>query len=289
MSLLTDITYAWWNTEEYLTLVEWMRAYNVRYPRDQLRFMGDDFAYADPELYDEVLRYTARHLPDLLPRLTALYRGLRPTTSAGTYMKTYLTRPLAERRAMAVRTETALSLLARRPVPSSTTEDAHAWAVQHARAPAQTARGYAFDFDDPEQLRRSMGYRGSLMADNAAWWTARTGHRVLLSAHNSHVAYRTSDPRHPRVQGAFLRDRLGEDYVSVAMTFGGGSFNVTDPDGTARVHTVGAPAPNSTERFLNLVRPGDFFLDLRTCPAPARTWLNTPRPTRRIGVVRRSA
>ena len=55
MSLLTDITYAWWNTEEYLTLVEWMRAYNVRYPRDQLRFMGDDFAYADPELYDEVL------------------------------------------------------------------------------------------------------------------------------------------------------------------------------------------------------------------------------------------
>ncbi|MFJ7345014.1 erythromycin esterase family protein [Streptomyces sp. NPDC101110] len=45
----------------------------------------------------------------------------------------------------------------------------------------------------------------------------------------------------------------------------------------------GVPSPNSTERFLNKVRPGDFFLDLRTSPAPARTWLDTPRPTRSIG------
>ncbi|MFF8018553.1 erythromycin esterase family protein [Streptomyces sp. NPDC007929] len=276
-------TYAWWNTDEYLALIEWMRAYNLRHPRDQLRFMGDDFAYAGPELHDEVLRYTARHLPGLLPRVTALYRGLRPTTSAGTYMKSYLTRPLAERRAMAVRAETALSLLARGPVPSTTTREAHAWAVQHARALAQTARGYAFDFDDPGQLRKSMGYRDGLMADNVAWWAARTGHKVLLSAHNSHIAYRTSDPRYPRMQGAFLRDRLGKDYISVATTFGEGSFNATDPDGTARVHTVGAPAPGSTERFLNQVRPDDFFLDLRTAPAPARAWLNTPRPTRSIG------
>ncbi|MFJ7345013.1 erythromycin esterase family protein [Streptomyces sp. NPDC101110] len=43
------------------------------------------------------------------------------------------------------------------------------------------------------------------------------------------------------MQGAFLRDRLGEDYVSVATTFGEGSFNATDPDGTTRVHTLGGP------------------------------------------------
>ncbi|MFF8594827.1 erythromycin esterase family protein [Streptomyces sp. NPDC015220] len=276
-------TYAWWNTEEYLALVEWMRAYNVGHPADPVRFMGDDFAYAGPEQYDRVLRYTARYLPDLLPRLTALYRGLRPTTTAGAYMKAYLTRPLAERRAMAVRAEAALSLLARRPVPPGATEDAHAWAVQHARTLAQTARGYAFDFDDPEQLRRSMGYRDRLMADNVAWWAARTGRKVLLSAHDSHVAYRTSDPRYPRMQGAFLRERLGTDYVSVGVTFGDGSFNATDRDGTARVHTVGAPPRGSTERFLDRVRPGDFFMDLRTAPAEARAWLNTPRPTRSIG------
>ncbi|MEU7425609.1 erythromycin esterase family protein [Streptomyces sp. NPDC040750] len=276
-------TYAWWDTEEYLGLVKWMRAYNVEHPRDPVRFMGDDFAYAGPELYDRVLRYTARYLPGLLPRLTTLYRGLRPTTSAGTYMKTYLSRPLAERRAMAVRAEAALSLLARQPVPRGAIEDAHAWIVQHARALAQTARGYAFDFDDPGQLRSSMRYRDRLMADNVAWWVARTGRKVLLSAHDSHVSYRTSDTRYPRMQGAFLRERLGADYLSVATTFGDGSFNATDRDGTARVHTVGAPPRNSTERFLDRIRPGDYFMDLRTSPAPARAWLNTPRPTRSIG------
>ncbi|MFD5054247.1 erythromycin esterase family protein [Streptomyces tendae] len=276
-------TYAWWNTEEYLALIEWMRAYNVRHPGDPVRFMGDDFAYAGPEQYDRVLRYAARYRPDLLPRLTALYRGLRPTTPAGAYMKAYLARPLAERRAMAVRAEAALSLLARQPVPASATEDAHAWAVQHARALAQTARGYAFDFDDPEQLRASMGYRDRLMADNVAWWQARTGHKVLLSAHNSHVSYRTSDPRYPRMQGAFLRERLGEGYVSAAVTFGTGSFNATGPDGTARVHTVGAPPRNSTESFLDRVRPGDYLMDLRTSPPAARAWLSRPRPTRSIG------
>ncbi|MFJ6728075.1 erythromycin esterase family protein [Streptomyces sp. NPDC091281] len=276
-------TYAWWNTEEYLALIKWMRGYNERHPGDPVRFMGDDFAYAGPEQYDRVLRYAARYRPDLLPRLTALYRRLRPTTPAGAYMKAYLARPLSERRAMAVRAEAALSLLARQPVPACATEDAHAWAVQHARALAQTARGYAFDFDDREQLRASMGYRDRLMADNVAWWQARTGLKVLLSAHNSHVSYRTSDPRYPRMQGAFLRERLGEGYVSAAVTFGTGSFNATGPDGTARVHTVGAPPRNSTERFLDRVRPGDYIMDLRTSPPAARAWLSRPRRTRSIG------
>ncbi|MEU5796911.1 erythromycin esterase family protein [Streptomyces sp. NPDC047813] len=276
-------TYAWWNTEEYLALVKWMRAYNVRHAGDPVRFMGDDFAWAGPEQYDRVLGYAARHRPDLLPRLTALYQGLRPTTPAGTYMKAYLKRPLAERRAMAVRAQAALSLLARQPVPPGATEDAHAWAVQNARALAQTARGYAFDFDNPQQLRASMAYRDQLMADNVAWWQARTGQKILLSAHDSHIAYLSSDRRYPRMQGAFLRERLGKRYVSVATTFGDGSFNATGPDGTARVYTVGAPPQNSTERFLDRVRPGDYYMDLRTTPAAARAWLDTPRPTRNIG------
>ncbi|MFF9869506.1 erythromycin esterase family protein [Streptomyces sp. NPDC013953] len=71
--------------------------------------------------------------------------------------------------------------------------------------------------------------------------------------------------------------------MSVAVTFGSGSFNATGRDGTARVHTVGAPPPDSTERFLERVRPGDYLMDLRSSPAAARAWLNTPRPTRTIG------
>ncbi|MGA6227831.1 erythromycin esterase family protein, partial [Streptomyces umbrinus] len=31
-------------------------------------------------------------------------------------------------------------------------------------------------------------------------------HRILLSAHNTHVSYDSFDERYPKTQGAFLRD-----------------------------------------------------------------------------------
>lgn len=277
-------TYAWWNTAEYLALIEWMRTYNGAHPQDPLRFMGDDFAYGGPELYDRVLAYVAQEHPELLPRFNELYQGLRPTNAAGPYMKAYLARPLAERRDMADRSERALALLTDRPVPSgSPMQEAYAWAEQHATAIAQTARGYAFDFEDPEQLKESMRFRDRLMADNVAWWHAHTGQKILLSAHDAHVAYRTSDPRYPTMQGAFLHDRFGKDYLSVGSTFGRGSFNATGPDGATRVHTLGFAAPGSNEHFLERVSGRDYVVDLRTAPQAARTWLAIARPTRSIG------
>ncbi|MFD5185389.1 erythromycin esterase family protein [Streptomyces sp. NPDC058372] len=54
-------TYAWWNTKEYLALVEWIRVWNTRHPKDQVRFLGDDFAYAGPELYVNRARVTETH------------------------------------------------------------------------------------------------------------------------------------------------------------------------------------------------------------------------------------
>ncbi|EST38540.1 hypothetical protein N566_06830 [Streptomycetaceae bacterium MP113-05] len=260
-----------------------MRAYNVGHPHDPLRFMGDDFAYAGPELYDKVLEYVARARPTLLPRVAELYRGLRPTTEAGTYMKEYLTRPLAERRDMATRAERALALLKHHPARSEPRKEAYAWAEQNATAIAQTARGYAFDFKDQKQLKKSMRFRDKIMADNIAWWRAHTGQKILLSAHNAHVSYRTSDPRYPKMQGAFLHDRLGKSYVSVGMTFGRGSFNATGPDGETRVYTLGPTAQGSNEHFFDRVRRSDYVVDLRTIPKAAQTWLATPRPTRSIG------
>ncbi|MEU9232735.1 erythromycin esterase family protein [Streptomyces subrutilus] len=277
-------TYAWWNTEEYLALIEWMRAYNRTHPQDPLRFMGDDFAYAGPELYDRVLGYVARELPALLPDVTELYQGLRPTTPAGPYMKAYLARPPAERRDMADRSERALALLTDRRLPAGTpAQEAYAWARQHATAIAQTARGYAFDFEDPQQLKASMRFRDRIMADNVAWWHAHTGRKILLSAHDAHVSYRTSDPRYPAMQGAFLHDRFGRDYLSVGSTFGRGSFNATGPDGATRVHTLGPAAPGSNEHLLDRASRRDYVVDLRTAPPAARSWLATARPTRSIG------
>ncbi|GAB2886384.1 hypothetical protein GCM10027074_63540 [Streptomyces deserti] len=131
-----------------------------------------------------------------------------------------------------------------------------------------------------------MRYRDSVMADNVAWWVEHTGTKALLSAHNGHIAYVPDDPAHyPKMQGAFLRDRLGKGYVSVGFTFYRGSFNATGPDENTQRFTLGPAGPGSNERTLDRVGHRDYVVDLRTAPSPARAWLREARPTRSIGTV----
>ncbi|MEV5986673.1 erythromycin esterase family protein [Streptomyces sp. NPDC052051] len=274
--------YLWWNNTDYLALVEWMRAYNLRHPDDPVRFMGDDLAWAGPELYDAVTDYVGRTHPELSARFDELYRGLRPTVATGTYLDQYMAKPFAERKEMADRTSEALRLL-KRQSPGADRE-AYEWAVQTATALDQTARQYAFDFDTPAGIAGAMRYRDSAMAANVVWWQRHTGSKVLLSAHDAHIGYESPRPESwPKMQGAFLRDSLGSGYVSVGTTFDRGSFNATGPDGAIHRWTLGPAGPATNEATLDRVRYRDYVVDLRTVGSPARAWLAQPRPTRAIG------
>ncbi|MEV6671594.1 erythromycin esterase family protein [Streptomyces sp. NPDC051162] len=275
--------YRMWNNREYLDLIEWMRAYNTTHAK-KLRFMGDDSAYAGPGLFDKVTGYVRAHRPALLSRFTELYRAQRPApgTSTDSYMNAYLKRPLSERRAMTESAREALGLLSRQR-PAGGGEE-FMWAVQHARAISQVAEMYTFDLNDPKSVADCMRFRDATMAANTAWWQEHTGRKILLSAHNAHVTYVTDDPaQYPRVQGAFLRDRLGDRYVNVRLTFNEGSFLAMRDGESPRVADVGPAAPGSNEHTLDKVPYRDYVLDMRTAPAAARKWLAVARPTRNIG------
>ncbi|MFF8954670.1 erythromycin esterase family protein [Streptomyces sp. NPDC014894] len=279
-------SYLLWHTREYLDLLRWMRRYNQGRPERPVRFLGNDLAHAGPELFDTVTGYVAERRPELLPRVRELYRASRPTGSVDETMTHNLTRPLAERRAMAADTAAALELLERlRPGPD---RERHAWMLQHARSIAQVGAGWAFDFFDQDQLGQAMLYRDRVMAENTVWWQRQTGDKVLLSAHNGHVGYETTDPVHyPKLQGAFIRDMIGDAYVSAGFTFGRGSFNAKDlgdpPAEPVREFSVGPPEPGGNEETLERVAREDYFLDMRTAPRAAREWLNVARTTRNIG------
>ncbi|MFE6171523.1 erythromycin esterase family protein [Streptomyces sp. NPDC056464] len=275
--------YLWWNNTDYLRLVEWMRAYNIRHPEDPVRFIGDDIAWSGPELYDAVEDYAADAHPELGTRLAELYRGLRPTVRTGAYIERYLALPYAERKERAAHTGEALRLL-RRTDPGAH-RAAHDWAVQQATVIDQTARQYAFDVEDPAQIAAAMRYRDGAMAANVVWWQRHTGTKVLLSAHNNHVGYVPEEPaQNPKVQGAFLRESLGAGYVSIGLTFDHGSFNATGwDDDTIRRWTLGPAGPDGNERTLDRVRYRDYMLDIRSVGPPARDWLRRARPTRSIG------
>ncbi|MFE6063009.1 erythromycin esterase family protein [Streptomyces sp. NPDC056431] len=281
-------SYRLWNTEEYLDLFRWMRRHNQLHPDHQVRFMGNDLGYAGANVFDRVTSYVARTHPALLPRFEELYRNSRPTGEVEDWMKGYMTKPRPERQRMAADVNTALALLERqRPAKDPRAREAAQWAVQHARAIAQVGTEYAHDVFTDEGIAQAMLYRDRVMAENTVWWQRQTGDRIVLSAHNGHVGYETPKPdQYPRLQGAFLRDALGRDYVSVGASFGQGSFNSHDteaPGEPLRRFTVGTLGPDSNAHTLDRVSPGAFYLDLRRSTPAARDWLGAPRPTRGIG------
>ena len=272
-------SYRFWRTTEYRDLIEWMRDYNSRHAT-QVQFMGNDIGYAGPELFERVIGYVRAHHPALLAQFTGAYRDLRPTTDAGTWMSTYPGLPVAHRQAVATTARQALDAL----VATHGTTEEFTWTVQHARAIAQTATLYAFDLDDPGKIREAMLYRDQVMAENTAWWHERTGAKILVSAHNGHVGYESHEPeQYPRMQGAFLRDRLGAGYLSVGVTFHHGSFTAQDENDRLGTFAVGPAGAANNEHALDEVAPRDYLLDMRSALAAARAWLGEPRPTRSIG------
>ncbi|MFJ6382603.1 erythromycin esterase family protein [Kitasatospora sp. NPDC092039] len=274
-------TYRWWNNAEYRDLLRWMRAYNIQHPDDPVHFVGDDNGFSGAELYDKVNAYAAAVLPELAPQLTALYQGLRPTTDAATYVNDYTSKPMAERKELAERTGRAVDLLRQHPGADA---GAHAWAVQHASAIHQMTTLYAFDWDDPQSIPGAMLYRDRVMADNIVWWQQHTGSKIMVSAHNGHIALKSYAPdTYPRVQGDFLREHLGTGYVSVGFTFDQGTFNAFNHDGAPERFTVAPAAPGTAEHTLDKVRYRDYVVDLRNTPAPARAWLAEPHTIKNIG------
>ncbi|MGA5524474.1 erythromycin esterase family protein [Streptomyces pseudogriseolus] len=283
--------YLFMRTPEVLELVRWMRAYNVRHPDDPLRFAGNDSSWAGPGLYDRVTGYVRRAHPDLLPAVTELYRGLRPTVPAGEHMLAAVAEPLSVRREKAERTGRVVELLRARSFAGRTVAagTAHAEAVRDAEIVHQVARQNAFDYDDPADASAALGYRDKVMTDNTLWWLRHTGERAVLAAHNGHVYLEGFDPHYPVIQGGLLRRALGDDYRVLGLSFGRGSFlaaapGVSDPeDADVRVFHSGPVAAGSVEETLEAVDGRDFFLDLRTAPPAARAFFATPRPKREIG------
>lgn len=287
-------SYAFWNTDEYLDLFTWMRQHNIRHPDHPVRFMGNDLGYAGPNLFDRVTDYVARNRPELLPRFRELYASSRPSgDDVGKWISEHIGAPLAERTARAAEVNEALALLERQKPAGQdrSAREAYAWAVQDARAVAQVGTEYAYDFGTQQGLAGAMLYRDRIMAENTVWWQRQTGDRMVLSAHNGHVGYETTEPdQYPRTQGSFLRDALGRDYVTIGASFGRGSFNAHDSrvaGEPVRVFTVGPLGADSNAHVLDRVadrlagRP--FLLDLRTATPAAREWLEVARPTRAIG------
>ncbi|MET8541119.1 erythromycin esterase family protein [Kitasatospora sp. NPDC004799] len=267
-----------WERQEFADLIDWMRDHNRAHPQHPVHFVGDDldFPAIGDQLFDRVTSYVREAAPASLPRLEQLYAGLRPFDDAVGYITT---RPLAERRQNAAVAQQTLELVT---AARGEGGEAYDWAVQNARSIAQTFAFSAMNLEDSTDVAAMQNLRDRAMTDNTLWWQRRTGGKVLLSAHNGHVGYRSSDPDlYPKTQGSYLRDALGADYLAIGFTFDRGSFLTKDDPFAAAWKTVTVPPATAdmNEYPLDRVRYRDYYVDLRSAPPATRAWLNTARPT----------
>lgn len=276
-----------WERQEFADLIDWMRDHNREHPRRPVHFVGNDLEFPgiDDRLFDRVTTYVGEAAPGSLPLLEQLYAGLRPFDDAIGYLTK---RPLAERRQNAAVAQRTLELVT---AATGGSDEAYAWAVQNARSIARTFAFSAVNLEDPADMAATQSLRDQAMTDNTLWWQRRTGGKVLLSAHNGHVGYRSSDPDlYPRTQGEHLRDALGAGYLAIGLTFGRGSFLTKDapfaPDW--KEVTVPPATADMNEYVLDRVRPRDYYVDLRCAPPATRAWLGTARPTYDAGTEFRS-
>ncbi|MFH8610598.1 erythromycin esterase family protein [Streptomyces sp. NPDC018029] len=264
-----------WEREEFVSLLTWMRGHNDRHPSRRVRFMGNDVGAPKlgSAIFERVLSYVRVNRPQDLARLEALYAQLPPLDD----IFTYLGQPLDERRRNAVTAQQAFDLIAR---GKKTGGEDHAWAEQHARNIHQTFAFASLDLSDPESVSAAEHLRDRAMAANTVWWQRRTGDKMLLSAHNGHVGYLSTDPvMYPTTQGVYLRNALGSRYVAIGFTFNRGSFLTATTLGSPWNKVTVPPAtPDMQEYTLDQVHHRDYYVDLRTLPAAARSWLDTPRP-----------
>ncbi|MFZ3555940.1 erythromycin esterase family protein [Streptomyces sp. BH055] len=282
--------YQFWNTEEYLGLIRWMRRRNAARPtRPPLRFAGNDLGFPGAAAFDRVTAYLTAHRPDLTARMAAHYDPLRPAphTQAGAWMATQRAKEQPARDADAGHADAALTLLRKEGGPGEAGRSAgraYALALQCATVIAQSFTAYAYpDAQFPERMR----YRDKMMARNTAWWLEQHGGRILLASSNTHIGYISDVPaQFPVPAGHFLREQLGDDFVNAGLTFGRGDINALPDFNVEQPKTYQVdPAPaGHNEHMLDRVHHRDFVLDLRTAPAAARTWAAEARKTHSYGL-----
>jgi erythromycin esterase len=268
-----------WDTEEVLALIEWMREYNAA-NGPKLKFYGVDMQFtgaAASALSTYLSEVDDEFAKELLQTLEALrnpgWRSLprsRQEDISGDLERAALNMEKKRRHYVRRSAQTDWQL-ARQHL--AILRQAHTDVV---RSPQMT----------------SWDLREVSMADNLLWILDHEGKdaRVFLWAHNLHVTKGSTS--RGLAMGGYLADRLGQDYVSIGIVFGEGSFQAYDfrsPEQTDGVieYTVGPPEPRFLEASLLRAGLPLFAIDLRETRAVEfiADWLDIPRPLRDYGAI----
>lgn len=267
--------YFWtWNTQEVLDMILWVRSHNEREGADSpVSFLGFDAQYPGMGIHN-VEAFVAELAPDLAvttqDNLACIKRFANEPDGSGDRFA-YADQSEAVRDACRADLEALMQLLLdrREALVSASSERQVDDAIQSLRTVIQ--------FED---LMSDSSARDFHMAENTLWILDQLGPdaKLVVWAHNFHVALDAG------VQGRFLADCLGSDYVTVGFSFLEGSATAVN-GGRLGPTIMPVPPADSYEAYFDAAAAPRFVLDMRgvAFDTPRTMWLAGPRPFREIG------
>jgi erythromycin esterase len=264
-----------WQTREYRSLLEWMRAYNASPAHaTKIHFLGMDCQDLSPREFAAVEDYLQTVDLRQAAYVQHLYASLLAASSPSSAIFAGLQTSLRQAyRQQALRVYDLLQANRQRYIARSSARR-FALALQNARIIVQFAT-YTTYRTQAESLARYY-QRDTFLADNVTWihdYEAGSHARLLVWAHDVHVAndifYGSPDGRN---MGGELRARYGDGYVAIGTTLYQGALRSYTAAGSA-IQTL-PPAPR-TSYNATLGRSGlpVFLLALDHLPfGSLRTW-----------------
>lgn len=271
--------YPVWNVEEVLAMIRWMRAYNANPTHSKkLRFYGFDMqerkrTYASVKAWlDQGHPDEAANLASLNDRMSVLLGT--PQGDGPESLKAW--------QGVAQEVEAIAQRLEKRMGGSSPTTSAETarYQLQNLRLLAQFA---AFRGD------ADRGLRDQFMATNVAWRLSQDPDaKMVLWAHNGHIAYRPGAKYGADPMGWYLRRSMGQAYRNFGFAFRDGAFRAWDlgPERKGGMtFTVTPQAKGTLDAALGAADLPILALDLRRLPeqGPVRAWFESPQGTWDVG------
>jgi erythromycin esterase len=289
-TLLSGLYFWTWNTHEVLEMIEWMRLHNQN-PGDDptVQFLGFDMQFPGMAIHN-VLEFLGDVDPPAVEEVNDQYGCMLPYSNVPTGFLSG--RERYGEQPQAYRDDCLTNLMAVQEFLKSHQEEYEAASTPQEYAKAHRSARLVIQYEDGES-GRTPGARDVYMAENAIWLhdQAEPGSKLVLWAHNGHVAYNPSFGNGESM-GWHLRRHYGSEMVIVGFDFYQGGFRAVTrlSDGsysTLANHSVGSPPSKSYEYYFHRAEMDRMILDVRGVDfsTPATSWLAGPRLMRSIGAV----
>jgi len=264
---MKNLEFSLLHTEEVAALVDWLRDYNQTAPPEhKVKLFGFDM-HTDSGVARPVLDYIHRVAPE---KTQEVRETLNKVATAPPKSSKGLLREIDK--------------LIRY------------FALQEANFTYKTSR---VEYEENLQLLRILfqvedvfsqkqyDTRDRYMAENILYLLTRErpGTRIAVWAHNGHISAGNINwmPDGGKAMGAYLRQKLANEYYALGLTFNEGSFQAMADHPTVDTpyaeYTVGPAGEGSLNWYFARPKIGNFMIDFRHTPKDkaVRQWLTTPR------------